>query len=183
LGRRPENFTGIKNGRFSCCRNAITGTLKNARSSSKRLFLRPISRILASSRRFLNPLYLRIQEIPRAERLGPLLEKLAAAGRALGAVRRIDRESVFRLKQEAWEAIWAGFSGHKDFEDYCRRRRSENEPFATYCALAARFGGDFPPIGKRAQAPTERRTLADTSDGWRCPLSTSHISAVGKIVA
>lgn len=96
-----------------------------------------------SSRRFLNPLYLRIEEIPGAERLGPALEKLAAAGRALGAERRIDRGSVFRLKQEALEAIWAGFSGDRDFEDYCRRRRCEIEPFATYCALAAQFGGDW----------------------------------------
>jgi len=96
-----------------------------------------------SSRRFLNPLYLRIEEIPGAERLGPVLEKLAGAGRALGAERRIDRERVFGLKQEALEAIWAGFMGDDDFEDYRRQRRSEIEPFATYCALAAQFGGDW----------------------------------------
>ncbi len=51
LGRRPANFTGIRNGRFSCCIHCITATLKNARSSSKYLIFRPISRIRASSRR------------------------------------------------------------------------------------------------------------------------------------
>jgi 4-alpha-glucanotransferase len=104
-----------------------------------------------TSRRFLNPLYLRVEEVPGAGRLGPRLEKVAAAGRALDADRRIDRDAVFRLKMEALEAIWAesggGGSGDglagRDFEEYCRLRQAELEPFATYCALAVRFGGDW----------------------------------------
>ena len=113
-----------------------------------------------SSRQFLNPLYLRIEEVPGAERLGPALEKLAAAGRALDAQRRIDREGVSRLKQEALEAIWAGFSGDGDFEDYRRRRQSEIEPFAAYCALAAQLGGDW-----RAW-PAEYRSPASPAVKW-----------------
>ena len=96
-----------------------------------------------SSRRFFNPLSLSVEEVPGAERLGPLLEKLAAAGRGLNAERRIDRDAVFQLKREALEAIWADFPGDAEFEQYCRQRRSELEPFATYGALAAQFGGDW----------------------------------------
>jgi 4-alpha-glucanotransferase len=107
-----------------------------------------------SSRRFLNPLYLRIEEVPGAERLGPALENLVAAGRALNAERRIDRQSVFRLKQEALEAIWAGFPGDGDFDDYCRRRQSEIEPFAAYCVLAAQFGGDWRAWPAEYQSPS-----------------------------
>ena len=29
FGRRPASFTGITNGKFSCCKNSITATLKN----------------------------------------------------------------------------------------------------------------------------------------------------------
>ena len=61
-----------------------------------------------SSRRFRNPIYLRVEEVPGAARLGPRLGQLAAAGHALQADRHIDRDAVFRLKQEALKAIWAG---------------------------------------------------------------------------
>ena len=112
-----------------------------------------------TSRRFLNPLYLRIEEIPGAGRLGPALEKLAAAGRALSAKREIDRDAVFHLKMEGLRSLWAGTNLRsvpdlrsvpagdatfdEDFEEYCRRRQAELGPFATYCALAVRFGGDW----------------------------------------
>ena len=48
---RPANFTGIKNGRFSPCKNSTTGRLKNSRSSEKRLIFSSISRIRSSNRR------------------------------------------------------------------------------------------------------------------------------------
>jgi hypothetical protein len=51
LGRRPESLTGITNGKFSCCKNSITATLKTPRSNSKYLIFRPISPIRASNRR------------------------------------------------------------------------------------------------------------------------------------
>ena len=54
-----------------------------------------------SSRRFVNPLYLRIEEVPGAATLGGELERLAALGRALGAERVIDRARVFDLKMAA----------------------------------------------------------------------------------
>ena len=59
-----------------------------------------------SSRRFVNPLYLRIEDVPGAATLGGELERLAALGRALGADRVIDRARVFDLKMEALERLW-----------------------------------------------------------------------------
>ena len=96
-----------------------------------------------SSRRFLNPLYLRVEEVPGAERLGPALERLAAAGRALAADRHIDRDAVFRLKQEALRQIWAGFTADDDFDRFCREQGAELDRFAAYAALAALHGGDW----------------------------------------
>ncbi len=105
-----------------------------------------------TSRRFLNPLYLRVEEVPGAERLGPKLAEIAAAGRALNTDRRIDRDAVLCAKIDAFERIWTasarggsdgGFPG-TEFDEYCRQRQSELEPFATFCALTIQFGnGDW----------------------------------------
>jgi 4-alpha-glucanotransferase len=96
-----------------------------------------------SSRRYRNPLYLRVEDVPGAERLGPKLAELAAAGRALNARRMIDRNAVFRLKQEALRAIWADFAGDTHFDAYCRQEGDGLRRFAVYCVLAEQFGEDW----------------------------------------
>ncbi|MCR4415691.1 MAG: 4-alpha-glucanotransferase, partial [Thermoguttaceae bacterium] len=114
-----------------------------------------------TSRRFLNPLYLRVEEAPGAAELGPLLDRLAAAGRALGDRRLIDRDEVFRLKDQALRTLWAGFPGSDAFEAYCRERSPELETFATWCALAAAHQrGDWrtwPAEHQRPDTPAVRR--------------------------
>ena len=114
-----------------------------------------VSPYYPSSRRFRNPIYLRVEEAPGAERLAGQLEPLAAAGRALAADRRIDRDAVFRLKQQATETLWAAFTGDPAFDDYCRRQGHALEQFAVYCALARQYGADW-----RAWPP-EYRTPGD----------------------
>jgi 4-alpha-glucanotransferase len=88
-------------------------------------------------------LYLRVEEVPKAAELGPELERLRAAGEALNADRRIDRDAVFRLKQEALQRIFARFTADDDFDRFCRRQGPPLEQFAAYCALAAHYGGDW----------------------------------------
>ena len=96
-----------------------------------------------TSRRFRNPLYLCIEEVPAAERLGAELTPLAAAGRALGAQRRLDRDVVFRLKQEALRAIWSALPPDAAFDRFCRQQGNSLEQFATYCVLAEQYGEDW----------------------------------------
>ncbi|MGQ9574876.1 MAG: 4-alpha-glucanotransferase [Thermoguttaceae bacterium] len=120
-----------------------------------------------SSRRFLNPLYLRVEEVPGAGHLGRRLEQLAAAGRALNRQRRIDRDAVLRLKLEALEAIWAGFAGDEQFDQYRRQRQAELEPFATYCALAKSFGGDWRRWPAEFRDPTAAATKRFAADHAR----------------
>src|SRR5689334_11632633 len=72
-----------------------------------------------SSRCYQNLLYLRIEEIPGAAKLGAELERLAAAGRALNQEHVIDRDAIFRLKLAALEQLWQGFAGDPAFEQYC----------------------------------------------------------------
>lgn len=87
-----------------------------------------------SSRRFVNPLYLRITDIPSYRRGDPTLRAEVDALRVGPASERIDYEAVWRAKQAALELLW----------------RSEGTPrpvmsdglgaFATFCALAQRYG-------------------------------------------
>lgn len=97
-----------------------------------------------SSRRFLNPLYLRIEDIAGADALGAELEPLAAAGRALNAERLIDRSRVFALKMTAAERLWQRDRGRDAaFEAHVRTAGRALEEFATFSALAERYGGGF----------------------------------------
>jgi 4-alpha-glucanotransferase len=96
-----------------------------------------------SSRRFLNPLYLRVEEVPGATALGAYLEPLAAAGRALNARRLIDRDAIFRLKMQALERVFADFHDSDDFETYRRSDRVELEDYTTFCALSEQHGAPW----------------------------------------
>jgi len=118
-----------------------------------------------TSRRFRNPLYLRVEEVPGAERLGPELDRLAAEGRALNANRRIDRNRVFHLKQQALRAIWAGFKSTPPFEQFCREQGESLQRFGTFCVLVERLGENWqvwPAEYRRPDTPEVRR-LAETN--------------------
>ena len=72
--------------------------------------LRPIepSPYYPSSRRYRNPLFLRIEELPGWDALpADQRARLTSAGTALNRERQIDRDAIFSLKQEALEALFA----------------------------------------------------------------------------
>ncbi|HET6884355.1 MAG TPA: 4-alpha-glucanotransferase [Pirellulales bacterium] len=123
-----------------------------------------------SSRRFLNPLYLRIEEVPGANRLGAELETLAVAGRALNDKRVIDRDSVFHLKMEALEKIWRGTKIDAAFDRFCAERGRELEQFAAYCVLAEHHGADWrtwPAKLQDAGGPAVEAVVASNRDRHR----------------
>ncbi|MDQ4133094.1 MAG: 4-alpha-glucanotransferase [Actinomycetota bacterium] len=97
-----------------------------------------------SSRRFRNPLYLRVEEVPGAESLGADLERLAADGRALNEDRSVDRDALFRIKMQALEELWARFDHDPGFEAFCRQGGESLETYATFCAIADRQKGSWP---------------------------------------
>jgi 4-alpha-glucanotransferase len=108
-----------------------------------------------STRRFRNSLYLRVGEVPGVENIAPLLADLAAAGRILNATPRLDRDRVFELKHKAlmmiWETCGEGDSpvfadtktGTVPFDAFRREQGPPLERFATFCALAEKFGPDW----------------------------------------
>ena len=96
-----------------------------------------------SSRRFLNPLYLRIEEVPGASLAARELESLGAAGRRLNEARVIDRNAVYELKHQALQAIWQRWSPSAAFEHYCAQQGAALQQFGSFCVLAERFGPDW----------------------------------------
>jgi 4-alpha-glucanotransferase len=95
------------------------------------------------SRQFLNPLYLRIEEIPGARELKLPLEKFAQAGRELNRERLIDRDQIFELKMAALKKIWQKFPGDAAFEKFCAEQGAALKNFASFCALAEFHGGGW----------------------------------------
>jgi len=98
-----------------------------------------------TTRRFRNPLYLCVEEVPGAAESGLDWTDLAAAGQRLNEDRRIDRKQVFELKIPALTKIWHRFRETQNaaFEDYCREQGDALRQYATYCVLAEQFGGDW----------------------------------------
>ena len=96
-----------------------------------------------TTRRFRNPLYLRVEDVPGIRRLGPELERLAAEARALNALPRLDRDRVFHLKQQALRATWGEGSADAEFIAFRRQQGRSLERFATFCVLAEKFGPDW----------------------------------------
>ncbi len=100
-----------------------------------------------SSRRFLNPLYLRIEEIPELEGLGEddraRVEELAAKARALNAEDRIDYDAVWSLKREALGLLHQAPRSPEraaELEAFVREQGRGLLDFATFSALAELHG-------------------------------------------
>jgi 4-alpha-glucanotransferase len=122
-----------------------------------------------SSRRFVNPLYLRIEEVPGAAGLGAELGRLGSLGRALDAEPTIDRARIFDVKMEALERLWAtGNGGGSDFDRWIIEHGMSLRDFGIFCALAEHHGGGWhgwpaehrlptsPDVARFAQAHTDR---------------------------
>jgi 4-alpha-glucanotransferase len=123
-----------------------------------------------SSRCFRNPLYIRVEDVPGAERLGPELEKLAAAGHALNHQRQIDRDRAFQLKDQALRAIWAGFEQDAALDRFCHEQGAPLLEFATFCVLAEQHGGDWtrwPAEFRHPQSPAVQEVARQYADRVR----------------
>lgn len=102
---------------------------------------------LPTTRRFVNPLYLRVQDVPETAELDATASARVAAfgavAQALNADDRIDRDAAWSAKREAlWIVHEAGMAGERaqSFADYCEREGSGLTTFATWCALADEHG-------------------------------------------
>ncbi|HEY4028581.1 MAG TPA: 4-alpha-glucanotransferase [Candidatus Dormibacteraeota bacterium] len=96
-----------------------------------------------SSRRFRNPLYIRVEEAPGAGALGERLAPLAADGRTLNERRLIQRDLVYRLKMQALADLFTAFPGSPEFDRYRGDEGRDLRDYATFCALTEVHGGPW----------------------------------------
>ena len=94
----------------------------------------------ASSRRFRNTMYIRIEEVEGAEQVASELEPLRTAAHKLNDVRLIDYDEVFRLKSRALEAIFKAAPDPPRLGPWAHSKGQALRDFATYNALAEDHG-------------------------------------------
>ncbi|MFC7848882.1 4-alpha-glucanotransferase [Arthrobacter sp. NPDC057388] len=105
-----------------------------------------------STRRFFNPLYLRIEAIPELAYLKPkkqtLVHGLMKQARKLNKdATRLDRDKVYSAKLAALELIFGvsrSPSRQLAFEAYCRRAGAGLDDFALWCAIREDLDADDP---------------------------------------
>jgi 4-alpha-glucanotransferase len=113
-----------------------------------------------SSRLFLNPLYLCIEEVAGAGEALPDLEKLAGEGRALNDKPLIERDAIYRLKMRALEKIWSQVRDKISFSDFERSRGRSLQLFASFCVLAEQFGANWRAWPQQYRSPDSPAVLA-----------------------
>jgi 4-alpha-glucanotransferase len=126
-------------GRWSRRRGASVILLNPLGAQTPTLPYQP-SPYYASSRRFRNALYLRIEEVEGAERCAADLEPLRAAAAELNQQRLIDYDQVFQLKSQALERIFQAAPKPQGLDAWARRQGRALHDFATFNALAEVHG-------------------------------------------
>lgn len=96
-----------------------------------------------ASRRFLNPIYLRVEEVPGADAAAEVVARASHAGRELNRTNLIERDQVWQLKLEALEEIWSRRPPGDDFEGWRQDEGSGLEEFAAWSVLSEGHGGDW----------------------------------------
>ncbi len=94
----------------------------------------------ASSRRFLNLTYMRIEEVEGAHLAASELGGLRAAGQALNGDRLINHDDVYRLKKAALELIFKAAPEPKGLSGWVRRQGVALRDFAAFNAVTERNG-------------------------------------------
>jgi 4-alpha-glucanotransferase len=116
---------------------------------------------LPTTRRFSNPLYLRVERIPEyAESGGGTRRRVKEAAKALrkagGIRKRINRDAVWAAKREALRALFERkrTPGRElAFRAYCDRQGPGLVDYATWCALAETYGPDWTTWPEDVQHP------------------------------
>jgi 4-alpha-glucanotransferase len=104
---------------------------------------------LPTSRRFVNPLYLRVEAVPEfayvADRGALRKARSVAQGRAKKS-KLIDRDAVWKVKRTALKAVYrVRRSAGRDlaYAAYRTREGVSLDHFAIWCALAEKYGNDW----------------------------------------
>ena len=98
---------------------------------------------LPTSRRFVNPIYIRVEEVPELGYLSAaqhqLVEWHSDDARRLNQLEHLDRDSTWQSKRAALRLIFRTERSQRrrrDFESFCEREGDALLDYATWCAIA-----------------------------------------------
>ncbi|MET3922245.1 4-alpha-glucanotransferase [Arthrobacter sp. UYEF20] len=127
---------------------------------------------LPTTRRFFNPLYLRVEEIPECAYLDPAdraeVQRLAEQQHSANlSAELLDRNASYAAKLAALELVFRvrrGPARARGFEDFCAEQGQGLADFALWCALAEKLPPESTEWAEEATAPdtpycTEQRAL------------------------
>ena len=124
---------------------------------------------LPTTRRFANPLYLRVERIPEYAYLDAAtrdeIDRLAGAARS--GVEVIDRDSAWTAKRAALGLIHAaGLEPGRavGYRAFCRREGSALDDFAVWCALSEAHGPNWHSWPEPLRHPRSPETIAFAAD-------------------
>jgi 4-alpha-glucanotransferase len=135
-----------------------------------------------ASRRFANPLYLALEDLPEVGLLAPAerdeVLALGTTARALNDSRLIDRDAVWRAKSSALETLFRA-TPRAAVDAYLEAEGSALETFALWCALAERHGPSYQewpsplrhpahPAVRAARGELRERVAYHAWLQWRC---------------
>lgn len=118
-----------------------------------------------STRRFGNPIHLRIESVPGAA--GADLDDLARAGVALNGGTLIDRAAVLELKLRALARIWHTGTDRTAFDAWRAEQGSALERWATFVVACERLGSDWrtwPEAYRHPRAPAVAALARDQAE-------------------
>jgi 4-alpha-glucanotransferase len=104
---------------------------------------------LPTSRRFVNPIYLRIESIPEfayVRHRGSLRKARVKAQKGADASEKIDRDAVWAIKRAALQSVFAvtrSAGRELAYGAYRAREGRSLDDFAVWCALADEYGNDW----------------------------------------
>ena len=94
-----------------------------------------------TSRAFRNPIYLRVEDVPGADRVD--LRDFQQAGWAANAGPLIDRDTVWRIKRSALHRVFSQTRPDDSFAAWRADQGAALQRFATWCALAEQYGPNW----------------------------------------
>jgi 4-alpha-glucanotransferase len=111
---------------------------------------------LPATRRFRNPIYLRVAEVPGAGQVD--LED--DAGRALSVGPLIDRDAIWARKREILMRIFFAHGGGKEFATWREEQGQTLQDWATWAAIAEEHGGDWHTWPEQLRRPEDPEVAA-----------------------
>ncbi|MEO3759470.1 4-alpha-glucanotransferase [Mycobacterium sp. B14F4] len=104
---------------------------------------------LPTSRRYVNPIYLRVEAVPEyayVRRRGRMRKARDYVQTRADRAEQVDRDSAWKIKRAALYAVYqVPRSAGRDlaYAAYREREGTSLDDFATWCALAEEYGGDW----------------------------------------